>query len=166
MNIGPELMRRLGPRRNPDPVRPPPRGRAFLAVLLAVAGTAGTLALGWAGVRSESAARIAAGLAVALVSVAVLDRVVAWIRAPIHESSVPDAGDVFDRLATPRAVRAVQGLAGQWSAAPMRASLSVVCVLAVLVALGLARHWGWIANTSSSRGPRGALAPAVPAAPP
>jgi hypothetical protein len=168
MNIGHDLMRRFGPRSSRDASPRPPsmRDRVF-AIVVAFAGTAGLFALGWAGRGSEPVARVAVGAAAVLLGLAVVTSFVDWMRRPISETASFDAGDVFTRIATPHPVRSAMSLASTWTGSPMRATLAVLAVVSLLVAFGLARHWGWIPSDGSGRGPRGALAPAVPApAPP
>lgn len=169
MNIGHDLMRRLGPRRDhrPAPSASPPH-RTAAAIAATAAGIAGIAALGIAGRTSERAAHGAVAVAGALLAVAAVSALVGWLRAPVNANdSTVDAGDAFDRLVTPRDVRSARLVAGAWTASPMRGALTVLLAVALVVAFGLAVHWGWLPATRSSRGLRGALAPAPPApAPP
>lgn len=168
MNIGHDLMRRYGPRKSGDSGPRPPgmRDRAF-AIVVAFAGTAVLLAIGWAGRGSEPAARVAAGTAAILLGLTLVRSFVDWMRRPVSEASTFDSGDVFARIATPRSVRSAMSLASTWAGSPMRAALAVLTVVSLMIAFGVASHWGWIPSSRSARGPRGALAPAVPApAPP
>lgn len=169
MNIGHDLMRRFGPRRTgsdgePAPARPASR---VLALVLLAGGIASFAALGWAGRASESLARLAAVLALFLLGWLAVAGVVAWARAPVHDHSQPDAGDVLDRMWVPGFVRWWGGFPDAWARAPVRSALAVVAVLALGVAFSLALHWRWIPDHGGRRGPRGALAPpaAAPAAP-
>ena len=168
MNIGHDLMRRHGPRAAATRGMPgPPRCRhRGLAVAILVGGIAALLALGWSGARSEPSAKLAVALALALVAGVLVDRIVAWVRAPIHEHGSADAGDVLDRLWMPPWLRWTGVLAGRWAESPVRAACMALMVPALLVSLGLARHWKWLPATHSTRGLRGALAPAQPPPPP
>jgi hypothetical protein len=166
MNIGHDLMRRLGPRREHEPAPSPPSPhRQLAAIAVTVAGIAGIAALGIAGRTSERAAQGAVAVAGALLAVAIVSRIVGWLRAPVNgNDSSFDAGDAFDRLVTPRDIRSLRHVGRAWTASPMRGALTVLATFALVVAFGLAVHRGWLPATRSSRGPRGALAPA-PAAP-
>ena len=164
MNIGHDLMRRYGPRDAATRGMPgPPRRRhRGLAVVLLAGGIAAFVALGWSGADSEPSAKLAVTLALALVAGVLVDRVVAWLRAPVHEQGSADAGDVLDRLWIPPWLRWAGALAGRWAESPVRAACMALVVPALLLSLGLARHWKWLPSTYTSRGLRGALAPAQP----
>ena len=163
MNIGHDLMRRHGPRAAARGRPPPPRRRhRGLAVAILAGGIAAFLALGWSGARSEPSAKLAVTLALTLVAGVIVDRVVAWLRAPVHEHGSADAGDVLDRLWIPPSLRWAGALAGRWTESPVRAACMALVVPALLLSLGLARHWKWLPSTYSSRGLRGALAPVQP----
>ncbi|MFM8731195.1 MAG: hypothetical protein ACKOFI_06045 [Phycisphaerales bacterium] len=163
MNIGHDLMRRFGPRTTRAVKPPPPSvGQRIVAIAVTVAGAAGLLALGWIGRGSEPVARVSVGAAAVLLGLSVLAWVIDWIRRPIHETASFDAGDVFERLVTPRDIRSARAFAAAWTRSTLRGTLVTLTVVSVLVAFGLAQHWKWIPTYGSSRGPRGALAPAVP----
>jgi len=168
MNIGHDLMRRYGPRQSRDAGPRPPgmRDRVF-AIVVALAGTAVLFVIGWAGRGSQPAARVAVGVAAVLLGVTLVLSVVDWMRRPVYDTSSFDAGDVFMRIAMPRSARAAISLTHTWTGSPMRAALAVLTVVSLMIAIGVSSHWGWIPSSKSARGPRGALAPAVPApAPP
>ena len=100
--------------------------------------TPNTSALGIAGRTSERAAQGAVAVAGALLAVAVVSRIVGWLRAPVNgnDSSI-DAGDAFDRLVTPRDIRSLRHAARAWTASPMRRALTVLATFALVVAFGL-----------------------------
>lgn len=154
MNIGHDLMRRFGPRREPlrDERPRPSVSEWVLAGFTLAAGGAAIAGLAVAGFRSESGARVAVALCLTYLGGLALYRVIRWLVTPGFDGTVVDAGDIFDRRVFRR---------GHFAGPPAQAALVVVAVAAIWLALAVSRHHRWWPSRSGARAPApaGALAP-------
>jgi protein-S-isoprenylcysteine O-methyltransferase Ste14 len=145
VNIGGALLHRYGSRQGPPRRRKdPPSERWNHAVLAFLAGLGVLAVLVLVGWHSESSARVAVAAALTVAGMAVAHRLFAWLTAPIADGSVDGAQPALP-------------FAPVLGSTPMQAAFTVLAVLAVVVAVVLARHWDWLPSASfinPRRGPR------------
>ena len=159
MNIGHDLMRRFGPRREPlrDEHPRPSVAEWVLAGFTLATGGAAIAGLAVAGFRSESGARVALVLCLTYLGGLALYRVVRWLVTPGFDGTVVDAGDIFDRRLFRR---------GHFGGPPVQMALVVVAVAAIWLSLAVSRHHRWWLFRSGAAAPAPAGAPVPPAAAP
>ncbi|MFM8640917.1 MAG: hypothetical protein ACKOEL_09805 [Planctomycetota bacterium] len=133
MNIGHDLMRRFGPRREPlRDEHPRPRGVDWvLAAFLLAIGGAAVAGLAVAGFRSAAGARVAVPLCLTYVGGYALYSLIRWLVTPGFDQTSIDAGDMFDRGFLRRR---------RYGGPPVQVALAVLAAAALWVALAVVRH--------------------------
>lgn len=160
MNIGHDLMRRFGPRRElPPDEHPRPRAADWvLAGFVLVAGGAAVAGLAVAGYRSEPGARVAVALCLTYLGGLTLFGVIRWLVTPGYDRTEIDAGDVFDH-----GIRRRRYFGGP----PLQVALTILAMASIWVALSVSRHHRWWPRGSGTpaSAPTGAAGPTSAPAP-
>lgn len=133
MNIGHDLMRRFGPRREPlrDEHPRPARAEWVLAAFMLAVGGAAIAGLAVAGFRSPEGARIAIPLCLSFVGGYGLYRVIRRLASPGFDQTTVDAADLFDRGFLRR---------NRFGGPPVQVALALLAAAALWAALAVMKH--------------------------